>query len=600
MAAAPLWMLYPVFFAAVYLSHLTLLRLPYFWDEGGYYIPAAWDFFRTGTLIPVTTVTNAHPPLPSILLAGWWHLSGFVPSGTRTFICMVAAAALLAVYRIARNLLGTPAAIAVTVLTGLYPVWFAQSTLAHADIFAAAFTLWAISCYFQSESVTTALPAPSSSHRDSQSTIHGRQRNLLLTAILFSLAALSKETAIITPAALSLWETACLIRDRTSSGGSREPVTHSLIQIAALLFPILPLAAWYAYHYHRTGFVFGNPEFLRYNATANLDAHRIALCLYHRFLHLTLHMNMFVPVICTLAVLLFPALAGRTRLSRSILSVLAVILIANWIAFSVLGGALLTRYLLPMYPLILLLCVDQWQLRLTRRAAFAGLAALAGAAFLCGIWINPPYAFAPEDNLTYRDFIVLHQRAINLIAAHYANATVLTAWPAVAELERPELGYTKVPVKAVAIQNFSLQQLQKAASEPGDYDLALIFSTKWAPPPGRANIARGNQPADARYFDFHEDLRPAQAAAVLHGRIVWQASKRGEWIAILTFPRIESASLTTPVQLFAPGCEAAPQRQLPCSRRSKAAAGLQSKDSDRPGNVHAARPDSGMARPLAR
>src|SRR5208282_2258194 len=60
----PLWMLYPLFFVVVYLSHYTLLRLPYFWDEAGYYIPAAWDFFRTGTLIPQTTVTNAHPPLP--------------------------------------------------------------------------------------------------------------------------------------------------------------------------------------------------------------------------------------------------------------------------------------------------------------------------------------------------------------------------------------------------------------------------------------------------------------------------------------------------------------------------------------------------------
>ena len=60
-------MLYPLFFVAVYLFHLRLLRLPYFWDEGGYYIPAAWDFFRTGTLIPQSTVTNAHPPLPSIL-----------------------------------------------------------------------------------------------------------------------------------------------------------------------------------------------------------------------------------------------------------------------------------------------------------------------------------------------------------------------------------------------------------------------------------------------------------------------------------------------------------------------------------------------------
>src|SRR5580692_3572590 len=143
----PLWMLYPPFFAAVYLSHLTLLNLPYFWDEGGYYIPAAWDFFRTGTLIPQSTVTNAHPPLPSILLAGWWHLSGYVVSGTRTLVCMVSAAALLGVFKLARNLTTTAVAAVTVVLTTIYPVWFAQSTLAHADIFAAAFTLWGLAFY---------------------------------------------------------------------------------------------------------------------------------------------------------------------------------------------------------------------------------------------------------------------------------------------------------------------------------------------------------------------------------------------------------------------------------------------------------------------
>jgi len=51
----PLLALYPLLFVAVYLGHLTLLRLPYYWDEGGYYIPAALDFFRTGTLIPQST-----------------------------------------------------------------------------------------------------------------------------------------------------------------------------------------------------------------------------------------------------------------------------------------------------------------------------------------------------------------------------------------------------------------------------------------------------------------------------------------------------------------------------------------------------------------
>jgi len=530
-------MLYPVFFAAVYFSHLTLLRLPYFWDEGGYYIPAAWDFFRTGTLIPVTTVTNAHPPLPSILLAGWWHLSGFVPSGTRTFICMITAAALLAVYRLARNLLGAPAAVATTLLTALYPIWYAQSTLAHADIFAAAFTLWALSFYLQPahaplDATETGAPSFAAS---SQRVGYSRPARtaFISAAILFSLAALSKETAIITPMALALWEAILYLRDRRL-----RPHTG---WIAALLAPILPLAAWYAYHFHRTGFVFGNPEFLRYNATANLDAHRITLCLYHRFLHLTMHMNMFVPVTCTLAVLLMPAIANRARLPRPILNAVTVILLANWIAFSVLGGALLTRYLLPMYPLILLVCVAEWQRRLPR---WESLAALSAAAFLAGIWINPPYAFAPEDNLTYRDMIVLHQRAVLLIAQRWPQATVLTAWPAFSELQRPELGYTKVPIKAFPIQNFSMEEIAKAAADPGDYDTALLFSTKWAPAPGRINIARGNAPADARYFDFHEDVRPAEAAAILHGELVWQASTRGEWVAILRFPRIENASLT--------------------------------------------------------
>ncbi len=144
-APLPLWMIFPVIFAALYASHFTLLRLPYYWDEAGYYIPAAWDFFRTGSLIPITTLTNAHPPLPSIYLALWWKLSGFYPEVTREAVLMVASLGLLAVWRLAMRLVGVPAvAFWTVVLTGLYPVWFAQSTLANADIFAAACTLWGL------------------------------------------------------------------------------------------------------------------------------------------------------------------------------------------------------------------------------------------------------------------------------------------------------------------------------------------------------------------------------------------------------------------------------------------------------------------------
>jgi hypothetical protein len=210
----------------------------------------------------------------------------------------------------------------------------------------------------------------------------------------------------------------------------------------------------------------------------------------------------------------------------------------------VLGGALLTRYLLPIYPLILLLCVAIWQRHLLQWWA---LALLSAAAFLAGIWINPPYAFAPEDNLTYRDMIVLHQQAISLIEHRFPQATVLTAWPATAELSRPELGYTHNPIKIDPIQNFAIDQIQQAAQDPSAYDTALIFSTKWEPLAEQINLGRANRQSDAKYFDFHNDLTPVQAAAILHGDIVWEAHRKGEWAAVLRFPRAVNASLSLPI-----------------------------------------------------
>ncbi len=510
LAAIPAWLLLPILFAAVLLSHATLLRLPYFWDEAGYYIPAAWDLFRTGTLIPVTTTTNAHPPLPSLLLAGWWHVLGFSPLATRTLVALVASVALTAVFRLARDLTTPAVALATTLLTALYPIWFAQSTLAHADMFAAAFTLLALSFY---------LP----------------RTHPAWVALLFAAAALSKETAIVTPIALAALE----LTRRNRKGA------------AALAAPILPLIAWYAYHRARTGFTFGNPEYLRYNATANLAPIRIGLSLYHRLLHLTVHMNLFVATGCTLAALLMPKLAARTRIPRQALIAIATILAANLLAFSILGGALLTRYLLPLYPLILLLCVAEWRLHLRRWPA---LAALTAAAFLAALWIAPPYAFAPEDNLTYRDFVLLHQQAASFLATHYPAATVLTAWPATQELARPELGYTQTLIQTVQIQNFSAEEIQKAAADPGAYDTALLFSTKWEPRPGTLNLARRNDPNDTRYFDFHHDLRPAQAARLLHGEVVWQQARGSEWAAILHFPRAVNAAAqpSNPIMALAP------------------------------------------------
>jgi 4-amino-4-deoxy-L-arabinose transferase-like glycosyltransferase len=509
---------------------LTLLRLPYFWDEGGYYIPAALDFLHTGTLIPQSTITNAHPPLPSILLAGWWHITGFTTLSTRTFVCLIAAAALLAVYRLARTFIGESAAAAVALLTAVYPIWYVQSTLAHADIFAAAFTLWALALYIPA--TLSSRPEPAHFTGAVERSRHFPAAQLVTIALLFTLSVLCKETAIVTPFALALHRLYLLFRD------PKNRRTH-VLHLASLSFCVLPLLAWYGYHAHRTGFMFGNPEFLRYNATANLDAHRIILSLYHRLLHLLAHMNMWTAALITAACLLLPRRFPRSVPQAALTSIL-IVLVANWFAFSILGGALLTRYLLPMYPLLLLLFVSVWRERTSR---WPFLAALTAAAFLVALHVNPPYAFAPEDNLTYRDMIVLHQQAVAIVESKYSQSTVLTAWPANAELSRPDLGYTHTTIKVLTIQNFALDQLRKAAQSPGDFDVALLFSTKYEPPAGRTNLSQHMQNSDARYFDFHRDLMPAEAATLLHGQIIWQREHHGEWAAVLRFPRSYEANL---------------------------------------------------------
>src|SRR5580698_3686937 len=511
----PLWMIFPVVFAALYASHFTLLRLPYYWDEAGYYIPAAWDFFRTGSLIPITTLTNAHPPLPSIYLAVWWKISGFYPEVTREAVLMVAALGLLAVWRLAMRLVGVGSvAVWTVVLTGIYPIWFAQSMLAHADIFAAACTLWGL---------VYAMP--------------DRDRKPWAAALWFSAAALCKETAIAVPLTLAVVNLVEGIR-------SRGPLRFRLWREAAWLSScVLPLAAWYAYHFKKTGFLFGNPAFLRYNAQANLEPLRFLAAFGHRVLHLTAHMNLFVPVLMTIAAFLLnprPDAEGRERakISAQAMRRILLLLLVNALVFSVLGGALLTRYLLPMYPLILLIAVTAFYRRVPY---WPGLAVFSAAAFLVGLFINPPYGFAPEDNLAFVHVVRLHEAGIAQLIKRYPGATVLSAWPMTDELTKPELGYLKQPYDVYRVEDFTASEIDKAAEEPGKFSAALVFSTKYDPPHPLLTLGSKSAELDEKYFGLHHDLQPEQIAKRLGGDLVWEKADQGQWVALIRFERVLDA-----------------------------------------------------------
>src|SRR5271169_6640169 len=174
---------YALIFTGLFLTHLPLLRLPYFWDEAGYFIPAARDLMLTGSLVPHTTLSNAHPPLVMIWLAFWWKFSAFTPAVTRISMLLVAAFALLGLWRLSRDVAGEAVALATVLCTALYPVFFAQSSLAHLDMMAAALTLWGLAMYVE--------------------------RRPVATIVFLALAPLAKETAVIAPMALLAWELTC-------------------------------------------------------------------------------------------------------------------------------------------------------------------------------------------------------------------------------------------------------------------------------------------------------------------------------------------------------------------------------------------------------
>jgi hypothetical protein len=537
-------LVFAVIFLAIFLLHIPLLSLPYFWDEAGYYVPAARDLLLTGSLIPHTTVSNAHPPLVLAWVALWWKIVGFAPLVTRSAMLVLAAFSLLGVFRLAERVANAEVAVASTLCVALYPVFFAQSSLAQVDLAAAGFIFWGLTAYLEDRSASAAL--------------------------WFSLAALAKETAIIAPVALAGWE---ILRLRFATGVNASSVTKqssngarysvsvsenlgvpaaSGKQVVSLLFPLLPLIAWYGYHYAKTGYVFGNPEFFRYNIAATLSLPRFVLALGLRVWQVFGYECLWLLTLAMAAAMWFPPLQQdgsqknglpRRRIAISVQLVFLVVIVSYAVTMALIGGAVLARYMLPAIPLVIIASVSTLWRRVPYWTAFVALAA---GGFILAWFVNPPYGFSPEDNLAYRDYVVLHEDGEQFLEARYPMSRALTAWPASDELARPWLGYLTRPVQVVRIEDFSLEQVLSAADFRGNFDVALVFSTKYQPEHGMLERWKTWEALKTKYFGFHRDLPPAAIAQLLGGRIVFAEERKGQWIAVIEMEKAENAGLPSP------------------------------------------------------
>jgi len=234
----------------------------------------------------------------------------------------------------------------------------------------------------------------------------------------------------------------------------------------------------------------------------------------------------------------------RPRIAFWVQSAFGCVLAAYLIFMSVVGGAVLARYMLPVVPLLIM----AWVSTLWRRVRYWKLIVAAVAiAFVSGLFSNPPYGFSLEDNLAYRDYVVIHVEAERFLAERFPGAHVLTAWPASDELTRPWLGYVGQGLPTVRVEDFSAEQVELAAlgSEPAHsqnaratgapkrFDVALVFSTKYQP--AHALFADWDwwRSIKEKFFGYHRDLLPEEIAERLGGVIVYRKEVNGQWVGVI-------------------------------------------------------------------
>ena len=321
-----------VIFSSLVLLHVPLLRLPYIWDEAGYYIPAARDIFLDGSVIPHSTVSNAHPPLVTAWVALWWKVFGATIPVTRLAMLAVSSFALLGIFLLAEKVANRAVAIASTLCVACYSVFFMQSSLLHVDMAAAAFTFWGLRSYLSDRRISA--------------------------VIWFAAAGLAKETAVLAPLALAAWELLC---PHVSRGRDLCFARPNWRKSFVLLASLLPLVLWFAYHYSRTGYIFGNPEFFRYNVAATIQPVRMLLAAGIRVWQMVGYLHLFMLTVIAAIAMFFPpqkdAGKERRRIDIRVQLVFLAVIVTYLAAMSVIGGAELARYLLPVVPLGVIICV---------------------------------------------------------------------------------------------------------------------------------------------------------------------------------------------------------------------------------------------------
>lgn len=474
-------------------SHLPYLKLPFHWDELGQFVPSALDLYRDGAWVAHSTLPNVHPPAVMGYLALVWRVFGYSIPATRAAMLAIAAVGLwlsfLLAIRLGRGVPGAPAFAAALFLAAT-PLFYTQSMMVLLDMPAMTLTVLALLLFLD--------------------------ERWAWCATVCTLLVLTKETAVTTPAVFACWLWLRLRKRR---------------EALYFLAPWAALAGWLFVLYRATGQWTGNAEFAQYNIGYALHPLQILYSAGERLLFLFVKDGRFIGAIALYA--------GWRLLRGTAWAIAGLVAAAQLILVTLLGGAVLDRYLLPVLPILY--------------AAFAAAAAaypaswrrishaaLAGVLLIGWFW-NPPFPFQYEDNLAMVDFVRLQESAATFLETFAPHQRIASMWPFTGAIGNPDFGYVDQPLRSVQIQSFDLAALE--GLDRSSFDVLVVYTREY-PMEGSWLDVRPLDPVLRRLPGYHPQATHDELAARGYASIVrWQ--RHGQWIEIyaperqaLNLPRV--------------------------------------------------------------
>ncbi|MGA7785972.1 MAG: hypothetical protein WB997_15120 [Candidatus Acidiferrales bacterium] len=470
--------------------HAPYLRLPYFWDELGQFVPTALDIERSGAWIPHSAAPNVHPPGVMAYLALAWYAAGYSVLKTRVAMLLIAALGLLLLYLLAIELCPTlrgPPAFFVTTLLFISPLFYIQAMLAQLDMPAMVLTMLSLLLFLK--------------------------RRYKAAAIACTLLVLVKETGLVAPGLFMLW---LVFRERR------------IREASYFVAPFVALAVWLVVLKHATGFWLGNPDFTRFNVTYALHPVRVVTTFLCRLYYL------FVAEFRWAGTLVVVIALWKSRVfSTPRWTVLGMFAVLHITVVSLFGGAELDRYVLPLLPMVYISFAAAWALYAPMWRRMSVLIVVIG--LLAGFIWDSPFPSQLENNLAMVDFIHLQQAAAGFLDEHPPNGPVASAFPFTQALADPLFGYVRRPLPTMETNDFQSAHIA-AAIDPATAGDLVIYTRTWEP---RWRILRW--PAYIAFLRRYYEYEPQISDEEIRARFGFVRAARwdlhGQWIEVYSNPR---------------------------------------------------------------